>query len=227
MTNPNDPAASDTGLQIPIWGQIKTAKVTSALIAASIVVAVISSMGTDLKVLSWLTVADLHGTDRSILGGLSAIESGQVWRLLTPIFIHFGFLHILFNSMWLWDLGGLIERRWSPRTLVSLVLISGVVANVAQYVINGDLSNGVRTANALSGGMSGVVYALLGYIWMRGRLEPAAGIRLSRQTVVMMIGWLLLCCTGLMGHVGNMAHVAGLMVGLLMGYVAVRRTRTT
>jgi len=205
---------------------MKMAKVTTALIAASIVVAIVSGLGSDLEVLSWLTVADLHGTDRSILGGLSAIENGQIWRLLTPIFIHFGILHILFNMMWLLDLGGLIERRWSTRTLVLLVLISGVVANVAQFVINGDLRNGVRTANALSGGMSGVVYALLGYLWIRGRLEPAAGIRLSRQTLVMMIGWLLLCCTGLMGHVGNMAHAAGLLVGFTMGWVAGKRTHT-
>ena len=86
--------------------------VTYGLIAACIAVAIISSLGDNLRVLTWLTFADLREFEGSIPGGLDAIQHGQVWRLFTPILIHFGILHLVLNMLWLKDLGGLIERLW-------------------------------------------------------------------------------------------------------------------
>jgi GlpG protein len=202
----------------PLLVIAQASPVTSVLIGISAVVALVSGIGTDLHVLTWLTFCDLRGTDDSIAGGFADIAHGQVWRLITPIFIHFGFLHILFNMLWLWDLGGAIERRWSPRTLLALVLAVAVAANIAQFCVNWDLRTGVAYANALSGGMSGVVYGLLGYLWMRGRRDPGAGIRLNQQTVLMMMAWLVICCTGYLGHIGNSAHISGLLVGTAWGW---------
>ncbi len=190
------------------------------LIALSVAVAVLSGLGEDLKVLTWLTLADLRGFDRSIETGLQALLRGEVWRLVTPIFIHFGILHLVFNMLWMKDLGPLIERRWSTRTLLALVLVSAVVSNLVQFVVNWDLRSGVRYANALSGGMSGVVYALLGYVWIRGRFDPTAGIRLPPSIVWMMLGWLVACMTGILGPIGNSAHVVGLLIGAAWGWVA-------
>ena len=198
---------------------IKQAPVSAVLIVASIAVAVASGLGENLDVLTWLTFADLRGFDPTIASGFSAIERGEVWRLITPIFIHFGLMHIVFNMMWMKDLGPLIERRWSSRTLLSLVLVSAVLSNVAQFLVNWDFKNGVQYANALSGGMSGVVYALLGYVWIRGRLDPTAGIRLPPSVVMMMLGWLVLCMTGILGHIGNSAHAMGLLVGVVWAWV--------
>lgn len=218
-----EPGTGDSGWQSPFLATCRSAAVTCALIAACALVALLSRLGDDLQVLTWLTFADLRGFDRSIVGGLDAIMSGQVWRLVTPILIHFGLLHILFNMMWLWDLGGAIERRWSPRSLLVLVAVLAVLSNAAQFCINWDLRNGVSYANALSGGMSGVVYGLLGYVWVRGRVDPAAGIRLPQRTVLMMLIWLVLCCTGMLGHIGNSAHISGLLVGCAWGWFAARR----
>ena len=197
---------------------VRTAPVSTVLILASVVVAVLSDLGKDLTVLTWLTLADLRGSDRSIADGFTALTRGEVWRLVTPIIIHFGPLHLLFNLLWLKDLGPTIERRWSSLTLLLLVLVSAVVSNIAQFVVNWDLANGLRFANALSGGMSGVVYALLGYLWIRGRAEPSAEVRLPPMVVWMMLGWLVLCMTGTLGHVGNVAPLVGLVVG--MGWAA-------
>jgi GlpG protein len=218
MSGPEPATHHGPSLREFLLGFVRTAPVTTGLIVASVVVAVLSDLGKDLNVLTWLTLADLRGFDRTIADGFTALARGELWRLITPIIIHFGPLHILFNLLWLKDLGPAIERRWSSPTLLWLVLVSAVASNVAQFVVNWDFANGLRFANALSGGMSGVVYALLGYLWIRGRADPAAGVRLPPTVVWMMLGWLVLCMTGMLGHIGNVAHLVGLVIG--MGWAA-------
>ena len=67
------------------------------------------------------------------------------------------------------------------------------------------------------GGMSGVLYGLFGYLWMKGRFEPELGLALSPRLILLLIGWLFLCMTGVLGSVANTAHVAGLAVGMVIG----------
>ena len=67
------------------------------------------------------------------------------------------------------------------------------------------------------GGMSGVVYALFGYVWMKGRYEPEQGMILHPSTVQTMLLWLVLCMTGFLGNIANAAHVVGLVAGILFG----------
>jgi GlpG protein len=134
-------------------------------------------------------------------------RSGQVWRLLTPIFIHFSFLHLLFNMLWLKDLGTIIEVRQGAGRLVLLVAILAVASNVGQYLVSGPNF----------GGMSGVVYGLLAYIWMRGKCDPFSGYFIHPQIFIMMMIWFFLCLTGLLGNIANTAHAVGLVVGIIMG----------
>jgi membrane associated rhomboid family serine protease len=141
----------------------------------------------------------------------SDILGGEAWRLVTPIFVHFGVLHILFNMMWLWDLGRALERLKGPLFLGLFVAVSGIASNIAQYAI---------TQSPLFGGMSGVVYALLGYVWIQGRFNPAFGMALHQSTVVMMLVWYVLCWTGLLGPIANWAHTGGLLIGVAWGYLA-------
>jgi GlpG protein len=137
------------------------------------------------------------------------VFQGQVWRLITPIFIHFGVIHILFNMLWLFDLGGVIERMQGSRRLGVLVGITGVVGNMAQFWWSGPDF----------GGMSGVIYGLLGYVWIQGRINPRAGLILHQQIAIMMLAWFVLCWTGLIGSVANMAHTMGLVSGLILGWM--------
>ena len=71
----------------------------------------------------------------------------------------------------------------------------------------------------LFGGMSGVNYALFGYAWMKGKYQPHQGIGVAQQTVTVMLFWLVLCFTGLVGAIANVAHVAGLLAGVAIAYV--------
>lgn len=177
--------------------------VTVALIGVSVAVALLSGLGSSVSTLYPLFIAEPGSA------GFQSILSGQAWRLLTPIFIHFGVMHVLFNMMWLWDLGGVIERRKGWPFFVGFVLAVGIASNVAQYAIQG---------SPFFGGMSGVVYGLLGYVWISGRRNPHSGFGLHKQTAVMMFGWYVLCWTGLLGPIANWAHTAGLLIGIAIGF---------
>lgn len=142
--------------------------------------------------------------------GLAEVKRGQVWRLITPIFLHFNLLHILFNMMALVDIGGLIEMRKGALRLAALVLVSALVSNLAQFAWG-------HFQSPNFGGMSGVIYALFGYVWMKGRHEPAGGLYLSQRTTTYMLVWLVFCMTGAVGAIANAAHVAGLATGVVLG----------
>ena len=163
---------------------------------------------------------DVVDQDHYIPHGLSDIEHGQVWRLVTPIFLHFGLFHILFNMVWLRQLGGAIEARRGAWRYLLLVLVLAATCNVAQYSLGGlswKAGHFVNQPNPLGGGMSGVIYGLFGYVWMKMRYEPRLGLAFGPNTVFWMIAWLFLCMTGAVGSIGNTAHVTGLLMGMGVG----------
>jgi GlpG protein len=147
---------------------------------------------------------------------------GEWWRLLTPALLHFGFLHIAFNLLWWWELGGLVEKHQSPARLLALTVVIALVSNAAQFLVYGPNF----------GGLSAVVYGLLGYLWLYPYADPRAPFRLRGGIVIFMLGWLALGYTGipdlLLGiSISNHGHLAGLLVGgglgLLLGLVNYRR----
>jgi GlpG protein len=188
--------------------------VTYGLIVISVLVCILSNFGNDAQPISGLFITS-YATEPGQVPGLLEVRHGEVWRLLTPIFIHFGPLHILFNMLWLRDLGSMIEARQSSWRLGLLVLVLGVCSNLAQYYMSGPAF----------GGMSGVVYGLLGYIWIRGKLDPGSGLYLHPSTVWMMIAWFVLCFTGVFGHIANTTHAVGLGLGMAWGYLSSLRYR--
>lgn len=145
-------------------------------------------------------------------------HEGQYWRLLTPVFLHFGWLHIAFNSLWVWELGGRVERRLGSGVLLAMVVIVGVGSNLAQHLY------GVYWEDRISlfGGMSGVVYGLLGFCWLVGDRRKDPVLRLPRGVVLFMLGWLVFCMVGPTallgaGSVANAAHLGGLLIGCALG----------
>lgn len=143
---------------------------------------------------------------------LPEVFHGEPWRLLTPIFLHFGFMHILFNLMAFKDLGTAIEKLVGTWTLLALVWVTGIGSNLVQC----------HYQTPFFGGMSGVVYGLLGYVWMKARFDPNSGFRLHQQTVLIMIGWFFLCVFGIIPNVANWAHGAGLAIGIVWGFLSAK-----
>jgi GlpG protein len=183
---------------------------TAVLIGLCVVVAIFSKLGKVDEVVEHFFITRGEAAGTGVM--LPEIAQGQVWRLLTPIFLHFGIMHLVFNLLWLKDLGTIIERLASTRLLFGLVLVSGVLSNIGQF----------EFAGPFFGGMSGVVYALLGFVWMKSRFDPASGFHLEKQTVIMMIGWFFLCMTGAVGNVANFAHGFGLGIGMIWGFVSAK-----
>jgi GlpG protein len=148
-------------------------------------------------------------------GALEAVRRGEVWRLVTPIFLHLGPWHLLFNMALFYRLGGMIEGKRGSLRFGLLVLLSALLSNFAQFYIP-SLANPLRAYDGFAG-MSGVVYALFGYIWMKSRYEPAAELYIHPNTVVLLLLWLAACSLGFIGGIANWAHGMGLVIGLAIG----------
>lgn len=132
----------------------------------------------------------------------------QVWRWLTPILMHFSFLHILFNLTWWWYLGRQVEARLGWKKLLLLLLVTGILSNYGQFSVSGPFF----------GGLSGVVYGLIGYVWLMGEKAPQRGLILDRGMITIAVIWLIAGYTGLLGPIANTAHLIGFVVGLVLAF---------
>lgn len=189
--------------------------VTLGVIALCIAVAVLSMGGENFAVIRWLTFVDvvIHGEWLTFDTLAHALDANQWWRLWTPIFLHFGLLHIAMNSLWYWELGRRIEARHGSLGLIGLTSVAALGTNAAQYFTDGP---------AIFGGLSGVLYALLGYCWVFQRLAPTPAFALPRGVAGMMLIWLVVCLLDIpsllgLGEIANAAHVSGLLIGVFAG----------
>lgn len=195
----------------------RTRPLTAALIAASIGVAIVTNLGSQVGSLAGQPpglmdqlLITLHPADPM----LQEVRHGEVWRLVTPMLVHFGPLHLIFNMVMFFQFGSAVEMRRRTPYFALMVLVLAVASNLAQWwwtVFRG-------SPNPLFGGMSGVLYGLFGYIWMKARYEPQSGFLMDYNTVFILVAWMLLCVFGLVGRIANAAHVAGLLTGMAWGY---------
>lgn len=183
---------------------IASAPLVLLLIFASVVV----SLGNNWSGQQWFF--DLR------MGSLAYVwESGEFWRPITPIFMHFSVMHCVFNMLMLWVFGLQMELRKERSLLLLLVLSSAVFSNSAQYYVSG----------SGFGGMSGVVFALLAYCWCWDQLRPTQAYGFPNALMGLMMLWLALGYTDFMHWVGfgamaNTAHLSGLLFGLFFAWGA-------
>lgn len=134
-------------------------------------------------------------------------QNHQWWRLFGPNFLHFSVTHIVFNLIWWWIFGSQLERVFGSFWLIVLFAVSSLFANISQLLISGPNF----------GGMSGVVYALFGFVWWIGWLRPRWGISIPNGFVVFLLIWLALGYSGLLFvDMANQAHTFGLISGCLL-----------
>ena len=180
---------------------------TLSLIAACLLVALLSLMGTQpgrVGILFYplLAVDNLL----ALLGELTS--NGTLLRTLTPMFLHFGELHLIFNMLWLWYFGRQLEAI-HPRWLFAvLIMLTSFVSNTTQY-LSSNFNN--------FGGMSGVVYGLVGYTWLVHILMPRSRLEIRGSMFAVFVAALVLMEILASSWIATAAHIGGLLSGLLLG----------
>jgi GlpG protein len=173
-----------------------------------------SLMFVDPRAFDWQTF------DGRMAALAETIRQGQFWRWLTPDFLHFSWSHILFNSVMLWFLGSQVEWFDGRTRLIVLFIFTSLIANSLQYAISGPLF----------GGLSGVVYGILGYCWLSQQRMPR--FQFPSALVVVSLVWMLIGFTPIpiwlgIGSMANEAHLGGFVSGLLVAALPPPRNRRT
>lgn len=139
-------------------------------------------------------------------GGLSHFNfvHGDYYRIISSIFLHLDFSHLLFNMMSLFIFGKIIERIFGPWKLLIIYFTAGIMGNLVSLSFDT-----VSTSAGASGAISGLFGALIAYFIFSGRFNR----RFILQSVAGIIVFLLL--SNLFANVNNLAHFGGLFGGLL------------
>ena len=187
------------------------------LILLAVVLAVFSNFGSIIYVIEPLTFTKINVSNAGNVSMTSFNQTffidNQWWRLISPILIHFSFAHLAFNCLWIYVLGEKIERIDSKSAFVFLVLISSICSNFLQYY---------WTNSSYFGGLSGVIYGLLGYCMILEMESENDRYGLPPALYIFMIVWLLLGFFEVLdmfgfGKVANFAHLGGLVSGMMFG----------
>lgn len=182
---------------------IKSAPFTSMVLTICILVYLLSIMGGFQWVMESLTIQPVQ----------QLTTTHQWWRLFTPAFVHFSEIHIIFNVLWWWVFGKQIEQKFGSGYLILFFIATSLLSNYAQLYVSG--SN--------FGGLSGVVYGVIGFVWWIGWLAPQFKLAIPKAMVGFALIWLALGYADLLWvSMANTAHTVGLVVGCSMAWLLVR-----
>lgn len=181
---------------------VKSGKVTSLICLLCIVVYLLQLMGFEEPIMLFAH----YPAEPS--------EDTQLWRYVSHAFVHLSFLHLLFNVAWFWLFGGAIEQSFGSLKLLMLALVAAVISGVCQNYASGPAFFG----------LSGVVYAVLGYVLLIDRLKPHTFNLPAGFFSMLLVGIALGFVGPFFGiYVGNAAHISGFILGILWGFFDSRR----
>ncbi|MBZ2167532.1 rhomboid family intramembrane serine protease [Marinobacter sp. F4216] len=166
----------------------------------------LAMMVVDPRAFDWMTMTDrLHALGETL-------AQGQIWRLVTPDFLHFSWTHIIFNGVMMWFLGSQVEWFDGRGRLIAVFLATSIFSNGLQYLVSGPLF----------GGLSGAVYGILGYCWLSQRKAPR--FHFPPALVTFAVVWMLIGFTPLtemvgLGRMANEAHLGGFVAGVVAALV--------
>lgn len=208
-----------THIQRAVWAT----PISCGLVLLSIVISLLVDFGSNFSVIKWLYFLPVESVGNTLYAiSLSdTLEKHQYWRLLTPAFIHFSVMHLCFNLLWMWDIGRKVEQGVGSVLYFLGVLFIAIVANYLQYFVS---------QTPLFGGMSGVVYGVIGFAWLLPKLLPTYTVLISGPMMALLMVFFVLGYTQFfemvgVGAIANTAHLTGLLGGCVLAffYSAYRR----
>lgn len=148
------------------------------------------------------------------------IRQGEVWRLFTPCLLHGGILHLFFNMAWLYVLGKQMEKTLGVTRYLIFIVVTGIFSNTAQYLVSG--------FNFM--GISGVLSAMIVFVWVRMKKAPWEGYQLTPGTIKFIATFIgVLAMAGVVSFfleaagkdafslpIANTAHLSGALSGLVL-----------
>jgi GlpG protein len=204
------PLFQSEGIIKGMWRNLRETPLTLLLIATCIALAFLAPLDGPSNLTYALLYPDIsYGTRTIVLERVLAnFGITDYLTMLTPILLHGGAMHLVFNMLWLWELGRHIEARQSTCRLALAIVVLALVSNTAQYLYGGG-SN--------FGGMSGVVYGLFAYVWMWQLFHPYAGLRLQGPLIAFMLLSLVVMTLLELDMIANEAHLGGFLCGIVYG----------
>lgn len=139
------------------------------------------------------------------------IADGEYWRLVTPIFLHANFSHLLFNSLSLILFGPFLEKALGKSIFILNYLACGVIANLATFIFLPLTYSHV--------GASGAIYGLFGIYLAMFLLKKREISQRDTQQIIIPIIVIALIMTFIESNVNITAHIAGILAGCLLGFL--------
>lgn len=138
-----------------------------------------------------------------------AIRAGEYWRLITPMFIHIGFTHILMNGITLYFIGEYVEQLFGHWRFLLIFLVSGIVGNLASFTFSYGLSAGASTA----------IFGLFGAFMMLGESFSKNPVITSMAKTFLLFIVLNIGTDLFVQGIDIAGHIGGLVGGFLVAYV--------
>jgi GlpG protein len=177
-----------------------------------------------MQQITWFSLLSFQGFD--VLANTITVHSGeevhqqlmngQIWRAITPIFLHFDIMHVTFNATIVWFLGSQIEKQEGTAMLLLYVCFLAIVSNGVQYYV---------FPERLFGGMSGVNYGVLAYCAVRNysSLDAKPIFNLPLGLVIVSVVMMLLGFLNVFSlfnySIANWAHLSGFIAGIFLAVI--------
>ena len=148
-------------------------------------------------------------------GLVKGLPLQEFWRFVTPVFLHFGWSHFIFNVCLFFIFSYRLERAIGLKQFLILVLALSVMTNLSQYL----------AAGPDFGGLSGIIYGLSGLCWMLDWRFQSDYFPIQNKLFWVMLLWLVVgifqlpMLLGLFGDMANTSHLIGLMIGLTAAFL--------
>lgn len=144
----------------------------------------------------------------------ASLKRGQIWRAVTPVFLHGFPLHLVMNMIGLVMLGRITERLvGTPRYALMFLLLAALPMLLA-CLMPPSLDGSPNTV-----GISGVVYGLAAYLWIVSMNRPELGFRIPGGFIAFLLIFIVLGFLGILPGISNWGHLGGFVVGLALAQV--------